>query len=364
MEATEAKNMIVKEVTEAFRPDVDGLKAEVKELRDAFNENMVKLTPQPGVNSEFTPKQIAEGKAAWYRHCLGFGRPWGEAKAWSTDVSHSGLELIPTVVANSITEKLDNTPFRKAVTAFPYSPKGTVPYENVLPVAYRMTTRGTAVTEAAPTHAEVSYATNGLMAWIGLDQKLIQEATPQTVQYLENALVRAIYRQEVKEWTIGVNGNKEMTGMTGRADGVNMVSGHLTVASITGVDILALFWALEGMYSDNAMLIAPNATLAAIAALNTTTVTYLNTDTMMFLGAHKVIRMPSTSFASPATTVPAMYFGDPSFYFLFQDGPIALGLTQEGYTAMTTDRAYVAAKVYSDGNLVLPEAMKALKYLT
>ena len=333
------------------------------ELMDAMKN--VTITPQIGANGEFTPKQIGEAKAAWYRQVIGKGLPW-EAKAWTTDVSGAASELVPSLVANAIVEKLNNTHFRKVVTQYPYSAKGTINAELVQPVAYRMTARGTAVTEAAGTLNPITYATNGLMAWMGLDNKLIREATPQTIPFIENAFVRAIARQEEKEWTLGVTAGAtfEMTGMTGAADGVNMVSGHLTVAAIDATDVLALYWALEGMYADNAVLLAPNATLAKIASLNTTTVTYLNTDTMKFLGGHDVIRMPSTSFATPATTKPAAYFGDMSYYYLFADGPITIATTDQGKTALTTDNTYIAAKVYTDGKLILGEAVKALKYLT
>ena len=343
---------------------------------DVHNEVMdamktVTITPNKDANGELTPKQKADAKAAWYSTVIGYGRPWGEKTAtggWSTDVSHYGLEMIPTIVANDIVEKLDNTTFRKSVTQYPYSPKGTVIAESTLPAAVRITVRGTAVAQAATVTAEISYATFGLQAWMGIDNKLIREATPQTVAYIENALVRAIARKEMIEWTQGAHGSNQMTGMgtTGAitATGVNCVSGHLTVAALTAVDWLALYWSLEGMYADNAVLMAPNATLAALAALNTAIVTYLNTDTMKFFGGHNVLRMPSACFDTPATARPCAYFGDPAYYYLFQDGPITIGTTNQGYTAMTTDQTFVSALLYSDGNLVLPEAMSALKYLT
>ena len=343
------------------------------EIMDALKS--VTVTPNLDVNGELTPKQIAEGKAMWYRQVLGYGENWGEkgSKAatggWSTDVAHYGAELIPSIVANAIVEKLDNTPFRKLVTQYPYSPKGVVPYENALPAAVRMTTRGTAVTQGTATTAEVSYATNGLMAWIGLDNKLIREASPNTVEYLENAMVRAIARKEIIEFTQGVTGSKEMVGMgtTGaiHATGVNCVSTHLTVAALDAVDMLALFWSLEGMYADNAVFMAPNATLAKIATLNTAGLQkYLDLNTFKFMELIPTIRLPAACFAAPATAVPCAYYGDMKYYYLFQDGPIQIATTNQGFTAMTTDQTYICATLYSDGALILPEAVSALKYLT
>ena len=336
------------------------------EIMDALKT--VVVTPNRDADTEFTPKQRARAKQAWYRQVIGRGLPWEEEKAWSTDVSHSGKELVPTVVANDIVAQLDNTPFRKAVTQYPYSPKGTLPYENALSTAYRMTTRGTAVSESAGTHAEFSYSTYGLMAWMALDNKLAIEANPDTTAYIENTLVRAIMRKEMIEWTLGAgSGSEQMTGMQTTATGVNCVSGHLTVAALTSVDWLALFWGLDSPYAEGAALIAPNATLAALAALNTTTQLYLNVfpgGAMQFFGGYPVIRMPATSFDSPATTKVCAYFGNPKAYYLFQDGPIAIGTTNAGKTATLADQTIVVAKCYTDGVLSLPQAMMGLKYLT
>lgn len=364
MEPIEAKKLIVDEVAQAIRPDIDNLKGEVKDLADKLNAAMVKIMPMPGVEHEFTPRQAAEAKAAWYRHVLGKGLPW-EAKAWATDVSHSGAELVPSLVAGDIVQQLDNTPFRKVITQYPYSPKGTVPAENALPVAYRMTTRGTAVTEAAPTTAEITYATYGLMAWMGLDNKLLLEASPRTVAYIENALVRALARKEMTEWTLGAgSGSQQMTGMVGRATALNMTATHDTLAEIDLTDAENLYWKLDGMYLDNAKLFAPATVLAKLEGLNTTTKTVIDLKSNTFMGTVPIVRMPEACFDSPANGKVAAYFGDPSYYYLFQDGPVSIGVTTEGKTAVTTDQTFVAVKAYTDGNLVLPAAMVALKYLT
>lgn len=333
------------------------------EIMDAMKS--VTITPNKDVVGELTPRQEASAKAAWYREVLGFGRPW-DAKSWTTDVSGAASELVPSIVANAIIEQLDNTPFRNVVTHYPYSPKGTINAELVLPLAYRMVARGTAVTQAAPTLDPITYATNGIMAWMGIDNKLIKEATPNTVTYIENALVRAVARREAYEWTLGVTGGAtfEMTGMTGRATAVDMTAGHDTLAEIDAADVLSLFWALDGAYADNAVLIAPNSVLAKIASLNSTTVTYLDMNTMKFMGSIPVIRMPASSFATVADTKVAAYYGDPKFYYLFSDGPIVVATTDQGKTALTEDQTFVAAKVYTDGNLIQPLGMYALKYNT
>src|SRR5664280_1198079 len=96
------------------------------DLMDAMKS--VTLTPNKDVDGELTPKQEAEGKAAWYRQVIGLGREWS-AKAWDSTTSGAAAELIPSVVANSIIKKLDNTPFRKYVLHYPYSPKGTINVE-------------------------------------------------------------------------------------------------------------------------------------------------------------------------------------------------------------------------------------------
>ena len=336
------------------------------ELMDAMKSVIV--TPDLNANGELTPKQEAEGKAAWYRQCVGKGLAW-EAKAWTSATSGAAAELIPTIVANSIVAKLDNSPFRKVVTQYPYSPKGTINAEDTLPLAYRMLA-GKPVTEAAPTLTPITYSTSGIMAWMGIDNDLIRNATVRTVPYIEDALVRAIGRRETYEWTKGIHGGAtfEMTGMIGRATAVDMAAGHDTLAEIDKADILNLFWALDALYADNPVLIAPNSFLAKISSLNDPLVvggqSYFDIGTMKFLGGLSVIRMPESCFDAPADTKVAAYFGDPKAYYLFSDGPIQIATTDVGKTAMTMDQTYIAAKVYTDGNLIQPLAMVALKYNT
>jgi len=358
---------------------IDGVVAELKangpfatrddlhtEIMDAMKS--VTITPDPGANGELTPRQEASAKAAWYSQVLGYGRPW-DGKSWTTDVSGAASQLVPSIVANSIYQKLNNTPFRKAVTQYPYSPKGTILSQLVLAQAHRMTVRGTAVAEAVPTLDPIEYNTAGLMAWMGLDNKLIKEAGPSTVTYIEDELVRAIYRQEMYEWTLGVHaGNLEMTGMFSRATAVDMVVGHDTLAEITREDLIKLFWSPDVGYADNAVLIAPSSVLAKLATLNDPLVAggmnYLDIPTMKFMGGINVIRMPESSFNTVADGKVAAYYGDPKLYYLFADGPITVATTNEGKTALTEDQTFIAAKVYTDGNLIQPLGMYALKYNT
>jgi len=336
------------------------------ELMDAMKS--VTVTPDLNANGELTPKQEAEGKAAWYRQVLGKGLAW-EAKAWTSATSGAAAELIPTVIANSIVAKLDNTPFRKVVTQYPYSPKGTINAEDTLPLAYRMLA-GKPVPEAAPTLTPIQYSTSGIMAWMGLDNDLIRNATVRTVPYIEDALVRAIARRETYEWTLGIHGGAtfEMTGMKYRATAVDMAVGHDTLAEIDKADILNLFWSLDGLYADGAVLIAPNSFLAKLNSLNDPLVvggqSYFDIGTMKFLGGIPVIRMPESCFDTVGDTKVAAYYGDPKAYYLFSDGPIQIATTDVGKTAMTMDQTYVAAKVYTDGNLIQPLSMIALKYNT
>lgn len=358
---------------------IDGVVAELKangpfatrddlhtEIMDAMKS--VTIAPDLGANGELTPKQEAEGKAAWYRQVIGKGLPW-EAKAWTSATSGAAAELIPTVVANSIVAKLDNTPLRKSVTQYPYSPKGVINAEDTLPLAYRMLT-GKPVAEAAGTLTPITYSTSGIMAWMGIDNDLIRNANVRTVPYIEDAMVRAIARRETYEWTLGIHGGStfEMTGMVGRATAVDMVATHDTLAEVTKADLLALFWGLDGAYADNAVLIAPNSFLAQIALLNDPLVAggmvYFDIGTMKFMGGIPVIRMPESCFDSPADTKVAAYYGDPKAYYLFSDGPIQIATTDVGKTAMTMDQTYIAAKVYTDGNLIQPLSMVALKYNT
>lgn len=369
--ATEEKDIkqeVVDAVTERLKKE--GPFATRDELHSELMDVMksVIVTPDLGANGELSAKVAAEGKAAWYRQVLGKGLPW-EAKAWTSTTSGAAAELIPSIVANDIVALLDNTPFRKVVTQYPYSPKGVINAQATRSLAYRMAA-GLPVTEAAPTLTPITYSTSGIMAWMGIDNALIRNATPRTVPFIENDLVSAIAYRETYEWTLGIPAGAtfEMTGMVGRATAVDMAVGHDTLAEIDKADILKLFWSLDGMYADNAVLIAPNSVLAKIASLNDPAVVgglnYLDIATMKFMTGIPVIRMPESCFDTVADGKVAAYFGDPKNYFLFSDGPIQIATTDVGKTAMTMDQTYVAAKVYTDGNLIRPLGMYALKYNT
>lgn len=353
---------------------IDGVVAELKTngtyvTRDEFHEGLMDVLKnvQPVKTVDFdadTPSQkrmVMEDVCKWYQVVL------GEHKAWEGVTTHVGLELIPSLVAGRIVEKLDNTPFRKLVTHFPGN-KGVLAAENTLPTALRMgSTRG-ATAETTPAHTEVSYSTYGGTAWLLLDNKLIREATPALVTYTENSMVRSINRLETYEFTLG-SGGRSFYGLQAgcyAGDGGtknNATAGIDTLAEIVIAQIQTDYWALTSPYRDNATWCLPGTVLAKIYSINVVATPIIDLPNKTIMG-RPFVELPESCFDTVANHKAYSYFGDMSFFYLFEEKPISLAVTDVGKTLVTNDQTVIVAQFETDGKCVLPLAIDGNFYLT
>lgn len=347
---------------------IDGVVSELKtagtyvtreEFHDGLMDVLKNVQPVKTVdfdaNTPATKRMVMEDVCKWYQTVL------GERKAWDGITTHVGLELVPSLVAGRIVEKLDVTPFRRTVTRFPAS-KGVLAYENTLPVALRMgSTRG-ATAEVTSTHAEISYSTYGGTAWLLLDNKLIREATPAIVNYTENSLVRSIERLETYEWTLG-SGTRSFTGLKSGATGHETTATIDTIAEITLASFTADFWSLGSPYRDNATWLIPSTVAAQVYSVNKLDTPLMSLADHTILG-RPYIELPSTCFDTVADQAIYAYFGDMSYYYLFEEKPITLAVTDVGKTLVTNDQTVVVAQFETDGHLVLPEAVTSARFHT
>lgn len=306
-------------------------------------------------NTPSQKRMVEEDVDKWYSTVLGYG------KAWDGVTTHVGLEMVPSLVAGRIVEKRDNAPFFKYCTHFP-GDKGTIIVESTQATALRMGAARAATNEVTPAPTEISYTTYGGTAWLLLSNKLIRNATPQIVQYVENALVRSIVRLHTYEWTLG-SGTRSMTGMHTGATGVDSTAGIDTLAELTLADTMAAFFSLEPQYADNAIWLMPNTVIGKLVGLNKADTPMIDIPNKTLMGRPYVV-LPSTCFASPADTVTWSYFGDMSYYYLFEDSPIQLRVSQEGKTLTTADQTVIAAQFETDGKVVLAEAINKNLYNT
>lgn len=326
------------------------------ELMDALKD------VKPIRPDEFDARGPRQEKMVMDDICKYYSVVFGERKAWDSVTTHVGLELVPSLVAGRIVEQLDVTPVRKLVTIFP-GDKGTIGVENALPAAARMGATRAAATETAGTHAEITYTTFGGTAFLQVDNKLIRNATPPLVQYIEKAMVRSISRLETTEFITGAAASRQFIGLRTGATAHDAAATIDTLAEITLAQVQADYWAMGSEYRDNATWVLPGTVIAHIASLN-------KLDTPIFSLADKTImgrpyvEFPEALFEAPADTKIYSYFGDMSYFYLFEDTPIQMRLSDQGYTLITTDRTVIAAQFETDGKVVYAPAINANKYNT
>lgn len=301
-------------------------------------------------------KMVEEDVCKWYQRVL------GERKAWDGVTTHVGLEMVPELVAGRIVEKLDNTPFRQNVTKFPGGEKGTINVENTLPTALRMGATRAATAETTPATTEVDYTTYGGTAWLLLSNKLVRNAAMPLVQYIENSMVRSVSRLETYEWTLG-NGTRSFTGMETGATAHDATAGIDTMAEITLAQILADYFSLDEPYRSSATWVVNSALLAQIWPLNKADYPSIDIVNKTIMGRPYIV-LPSTSFATVGDTKAYSYFGDLSYFYLFEDKPISLKVSDVGYTLTTGDQTIIAAQFETDGKVVLPAAINRNLYNT
>lgn len=326
------------------------------ELMDVM-KNVEPIRPiEFDANTPSQKRMLEEDVCKWYSTVL------GQRKAWDSVTTHIGLELIPSIVAGRIVEKLDNTPVRKLVTHFPGS-KGVIAVENALPAAARMGASRAAAAETAGTHAEITYTTFGGTAWLQVDNKLIRDATPAIVQYVENAMVRSVSRLETIEFLTGAAASRQFIGLRTGATNHDATAGIDTLAELTLAQITADYWALDGAYRDNATWVLPGSVIAKIQSLNVVNTPLFDLASKTIMG-RPYVEFPSALFEAEADTKVYSFFGDMSYFYLFEESPIQLRTSDQGLTLVTTDRTVIAAQFETDGKVVLAEAINKNAYNT
>lgn len=358
MPELDMKQEVITGVVEALKKDNTFVTRD--ELHTELMDVMKNVTPIRPIdfdaNTPATKRMVEEDICKYY------SRVFGERKAWDSVTTHVGLELVPSLVAGRIVEQLDNTPVRKLVTVFP-GEKGVLPVENALPAAARMGASRAAATETAGTTAEISYATFGGTAFLQVDNKLLRDASMPLVQYIERSMVRSIARLETTEFITGAAASRQFTGLRTGATAHDATATIDTLAEITLAQVEADYWALPVQYRDNATWVLPGSVIAQIASVN-------KLDTPIFSLADKTImgrpyvEFPEALFESPADTKIYSYFGDMSYFYIFQATPIQMKVSDQGYTLTTTDRTVIAAQFETDGKVVLASAINANKYNT
>jgi HK97 family phage major capsid protein len=154
-----------------------------------------------------------------------------------------------------------------------------------------------------------------------------------------------------------------MTGMHTGATARDSTAGIDTLAELTLADTMAAFFTLEPQYADTAIWLMPNTVLGQLVPLNKADTPFIDIREKTLMGRPYVI-LPSTSFDTVADTKSWSYFGDMSYYYLFEKTPIQLRVSSEGKTLTTADQTVIAAQFETDGKVVLAEAIQKNLYNT
>lgn len=334
-----------------------------EELKGLIHEEAMDVLKdvKPVLPTEFDADTPSQKRMVMEDICKWYSRVLGEGKAWDDTTTHVGLEMVPKLVAGRIIEKRDNAPVFKYTTRFP-GDKGTLIVESTQSTALRMGASRSATNEVTPAPTEVTYTTYGGTAWLLVGNKLIRNASPQIVNYVENELVRSIVRLHTYEWTLG-SGTRSMTGMFTGATARDSTAGIDTLAELTLADTMSAFFNLEPQYADNAVWVLPNTVVGQLASLNKADTPMIDVMGKTIMGRPYVV-LPASCFESPADTKAWSYLGDMSYYYIFEESPISLRVSSEGKTLATADQTVVAAQFETDGKVVLAEAIQKNLYNT
>ena len=314
---------------------------------------------QPIRTNQFDATTVSEKAIVEREICKWYSVVLGEHKTWDSTTTVLGLELVPSLVAGRIVEQLDNTPVRKLVTHYP-GDKGVVPVENLLPIALRMASPRAATAAVTNNYDPISFATAGATAWLLVDNKLIRNATPPLVRYIENAMVRAIARLETTEFITG-GGGTAFTGLRTGATAHDAATPIDTLGEITAAQVEADYWALDVPYRDNATWVLPGTVAAQIYSKNTNDIRVMDLQAKTIMG-RPYVEFPAGLFESPADTKIYSFFGDMSYFYLEEDGQVRLKTNDQGVTLTTADQTVIVAQAETDGQVVLAMAINANKY--
>lgn len=281
--------------------------------------------------------------------------------AGDLDTAANGATIVPTFIANKIYEKLYQRNYvRELATVFP-DDKGTVPFEGTALSASRLAelTAPNSGTPGTGTYTAVSYDTYDLAADTLISNKLIDNATPMVLDYIYSHLAKQFAKTELSEFITGDN-STQMQGLRGVTT-LNSVTcaSATTLATLEYDDLVDTYYAIEEQYQDNAVWIMNKSALAAVKKMKDVYgMPVFNASDKTIFGA-KVYQ--NSSVATSGTTYPVIYFGDWKGYFVFDKMGMQIFTSREGRDLTSKRATYILGLMRTDGKVVDPNGMAALK---
>jgi len=358
-------NTVTKRLTDEFKDkymskeEANGIKDEVKELR----ENMEKRLN--GGFGRIDKKDREEMKPFINHFFLKNILKLDDVPNTKAIAPTSGtlLDLIPTEISAILIEKLNTySLLRQNCTIYP-GEKGIVYAEATAATAARMTTRGTAVSEGTPTYTPVSYSTVGMQSWVPIDNKVVRESPARIFEWGTTILVKSFAALEYTEFITG-SGTNCFEGLNSNDSiSTSTPAAHTTIATLDATDTEAWFRSLPAAYrmaGISATWAIGGTTLATqLASLNAATKEYWNANVSPETW-HGRRYWEHSSVTTSGTDHPVGYFGDLSYFYLFDKLGQMLRRTDVGYTLTLADSTLLALYGETDGKVVLPEAFYSL----
>ena len=274
-------------------------------------------------------------------------------------------DLIPTEISSMLIEKLNTySLLRQNCTIYP-GEKGILYAETTAATAARMSTRNSAVAEGTPTYTPVNYSTVGMQSWVPIDNKVVRESPARIFDWATTILVKSFAALEYTEFITG-SGTSCFEGLNSNASiSISTAgAGNTTIATLDAADTEAWFRALPAAYRMaglNATWVIGGTTLATqLASFNAAAKEYWNANVSPETW-HGRRYWEHASVTTAGVGHPVGYFGDLSYFYIFDKLGQMLRRTDVGYTLTLNDQTLLALYGETDGKVVLPEAFYSLK---
>lgn len=271
-----------------------------------------------------------------------------------------GGYLVPDEFENTLVQALEEENVMRKLATRIQTSSG----DRIIPVVASHGTASWKAEEAAYTTSddvfdEVRLSAYKLTTLVKVSEELLFDSAFNLDAYMANEFARrfAVAEEEAFIAGTGATGNQP-TGVLTRA-GTAVTAASAT--AITADEIIDLIYALKAPYRKNAVFLMNDATVAAVRKLKDENKAYIwqpslqagQPDTLLGYPIYTSAYMPRI-----ATGNKSVAFGDFSYYWIADRQTIAMKRLDELYA--TNGQVGFIAHTRVDGNLILPEAVKAL----
>lgn len=283
-------------------------------------------------------------------------------KALGEGVDSAGGYLVPEEFKNMLIEALpDYTVMRQIITVMPVGTlTGTIPSITAKPGA-EWGSENTAMNEQSATFGEVAYALNRLQSLIPMSRELVADANVNMVQLITRLFAEAFGTAEDNAITTGDGTGKPVGFTTASLSSVAVATAGTTVLG----DLTNLLGLVKAQYRKRGQFLTSPAGVQVLRKLvdgngNPILYTPANSDVSTLFGKPVIENVHIPENLGAGTDETEIYFGDFSYYYLFDRGEYAVESTMDGYGAFEKHQIVMKAFNRMDGKIGLTEPIAKL----